>query len=245
VLWYFGALVVWYFCILVFWWNVIARFAVHLACGRDLCCIFQDRPFQSSINFEALLVKIIVSIVSGFVLSMLLAGQVQADDKEALMAAMLKSFDAGSFRVRMIDDSRRAQLTTMEFQAPDRFRVVTDDTEIVAVDGTAYMVVGGRTMRVPMDVGSLIGRFRIDEEIRKAQDGMTVTAVEDDVLNGEKATRYDFLVDKPKSTNRAWVSEESGYLMRMEQTSGSGRRQTTTTMDYEDFGNVEVRAPAP
>jgi outer membrane lipoprotein-sorting protein len=183
------------------------------------------------------------SIVSVFILSMLLVGQVQADDKEALMAAMLKSFDAGSFRVRMTDDSRRAQLMTMEFQAPDRFRVVTDESEIIAVDGTAYMVIGGTVMRIPMDVGKLIERFRADEEIRKAQDSITVTAAEDDVLNGKQVIRYDFVVDGEKGSNRAWVSKESGYLVRMEQTSGSGRRQSTTTMDYEDFGNVEVRAP--
>lgn len=188
--------------------------------------------------------KMMGSIVSAFILSILLAGQVHADEKQALMDAMIKSFDSGSFRVRMTDDGRRTQLTTMEFQAPDRFRIVTDETEIIAVGGTAYMVMGGRTIQVPMNIGNLIEGFRLDEEIRKAEDKITITAVADDAINGEDVIRYEFTDDREKGDNRAWVSKSTGYLVRMAQTSGSGRRQKTTTMDYEDFGNVEVKAPA-
>jgi outer membrane lipoprotein-sorting protein len=193
---------------------------------------------------EVSLMNTVKTMMLLLVLPGLMLNAALADDKDDLISAMTKSHDAESYRIRWSsDEDKDAGPAVMEFQKPDRFRVITEDAEMIAAGGAVHVVVDGQMMRIPMDASNLVGGYRADVLVHEDYSKITITAVQRESLNGEQAIRYDFTVDAPPSSNRIWVSQTSGYLLRMEQTTGSGRRQSTATFDYEDFGKVTISVP--
>lgn len=92
-----------------------------------------------------------------------------ADPKAELAAAFDKLLDAPSFRASMSDAGSGEKYVDMEFQAPDRYRIVNvqGGPTMVVVGNQAQMDVGGRMMTVPVPVNQIVNAYRNEETLRK------------------------------------------------------------------------------
>lgn len=168
-----------------------------------------------------------------------------ADAKAELARAFDKLLDAPSFRASMSDAGSGEKYVDMEFQAPDRYRIVNAQggPTMIISGGQAQMDVGGRMMTVPVPVNAIVNAYRNEEAMRKQRESMVVEALPDATLDGEAAKVYRFTTQHPKPvTSTAWVGD-GDTLLQMEVDGGESGRGRVVRVRYRDIGSPDIRIP--
>ena len=172
-------------------------------------------------------------------LALAFSSPVLADAKSELMAAYQKQIEAKSYRMRMQADANTT--LQMDYVAPDSWRMQVSGQETIITGGRAYMMINGQAMTIPMDINKMTEKYRSAEGIKAQADKITIEDSGSGEVNGEAATWYLFSSPEARGERiKAWISEESGYPIRME--TGSGKR--ATVMDIYDY-NANIRISAP
>lgn len=183
--------------------------------------------------------------VACFALALALPSLTLADAKAELGAAFDKLLDAPSFRASMSDAASGEKYVDMEFQAPDRYRIVNAQggPTMIVSGGQAQMDVGGRMMTVPVPVNAIVNAYRNEDALRKQRASMVVEALPDAVLDGEPAKVYRFTTQHPKpATSTAWVGA-GDTLLQMEVDGGAAGRGKVVRVRYSDIGSADIRIP--
>lgn len=170
-----------------------------------------------------------------------------ADAKAELARAFDKLLDAPSFRASMSDAGSGEKYVDMEFQAPDRYRIVNAQggPTMIVSGGQAQMDMGGRMMTVPVPVNAIVNAYRNEDAMRKQRESMVVDALPDATLDGEAAKVYRFTTQHPKpTTSTAWVGDGDGdILLQMEVDGGAAGRGKVVRVRYRDIGSPDIRIP--
>ena len=180
-----------------------------------------------------------------FLLAFTLPTMALADAKAELARAFDKLLDAPSFRASMSDAGSGEKYVDMEFQAPDRYRIVNAQggPTMIVSGGQAQMDVGGRMMTVPVPVNAIVNAYRNEDAMRKQRESMVVEALPDATLDGEAAKVYRFTTQHPKPvTSTAWVGA-GDTLLQMEVDGGAAGRGKVVRVRYRDIGSPDIRIP--
>lgn len=183
--------------------------------------------------------------LAAILLALALPSVAWADAKADLARAFDQLLDAPSFRASMSDAGSGEKYVDMEFQAPDRYRLVNAQggPTIIVIGSQAQMDMGGRMMTVPVPVNALVNAYRNEDALRKQRESMVVEALPDATLDGEAAKVYRFTTQHPKpATATAWVGA-GDTLLQMEVDGGAAGRGKVVRVRYRDIGSADIRIP--
>ena len=178
----------------------------------------------------------------------LCCGIAHAAPKDELHAAFAKFLKVDSFRATVTDLKQGQPVSTMEFVAPDRYRMKTaDGTSQLIIGDAMYMDMNGQMMRVPVPgVAKLTAQYRNEEALREMEGNMAVQALPDAVVDGEPTKAYAYRVTEPvKADVKTWISVKTGLPIQVESSGRFMGIQSTTRIRYSDFGDPAIRIEAP
>lgn len=182
------------------------------------------------------------------VLFSLACGIANAAPKDELHDAFVKFLQAKSFRATITDLKKGEQVSSMEFVAPDRYRMtIADGTTQLIVGDAMYMDMNGQMMRVPVPgVAKLTAQYRNEAFLRQVEGGMSVQALPEEVVDGEPAKVYAYTVTEPvKADAKTWISRSSGLPIQTESSGSYMGMKSTTRVRYSSFDDPSIRIDAP
>lgn len=178
----------------------------------------------------------------------LCCGFAHAAPKDELHDAFVKFLQAKSFRATITDLEKGQQVSSMEFVAPDRYRMKTADggTQLIVGDAM-YMEMNGEMMRMPVPgVGKLTAQYRNEAFLREVEGGMSVRALPDEAVDGEPAKVYAYTLTQPvKADAKTWVSIGSGLPIQTDSSGSFMGMKSTTRVRYSGFDDPSIRIEAP
>lgn len=171
-----------------------------------------------------------------------------ASPKDELHAAFGKFLQAHSFRADATDVKKGEPTSSVEFVAPDRYRVkpVNGPANIIIGD-TMYMDMGGKLTPIPVPgVGKMVAQYRNADFLHEIEGGMSVQALPDENVAGEPTKVYAYTLTKPiQSDAKCWVSQKTGMPMQIESTGSFMGHTATTRVRYSAFDDPSIRIDAP
>ncbi|MEO5622288.1 MAG: hypothetical protein ABJB02_07620 [Dokdonella sp.] len=171
-----------------------------------------------------------------------------AAPKDELHDAFAKFMAMHSLRASVTDMAKGEQISTMEYVAPDRYRMkVADGPQEIIVGDAMYMDMDGKMTRMPIPgVGKLTARYRNPDFLTEVEGGMSVQALADDTVDGEPARVYAYTMTKPiTSDSKAWVSKKTGLPIQVESSGSFMGHKSTTRIRYSGFNDPSIKIDAP
>ena len=171
-----------------------------------------------------------------------------AAPKDELHTAFAKFLKVQSFRATITDLKKGEQVSSMEFLAPDRYRMKTADGASQLIIGDAmYMDMGGQMTRVPVPgVRKLTAQYRSEDAMREMEGNISVQALPDATIDGEPAKAYAYSVTKPvKADVQTWISVNTGLPIQVESSGRFMGIKSTTRIRYSGFDDPSIRIEAP
>lgn len=185
--------------------------------------------------------------VLAFVLAFGLATPAHAGPKDDLHNAFTKFLAQTSFRGTMasVMDGKTIA-STVEFVAPDSYRVTSAGRPpSLIINGTMYIDVGGRSMKIPMGK-DMLAQYRNASMLAEIEKGMKIDDLGVDLAAGQPAHKYRYTVTQPHpSTSVIWIASKTGLPVQI-QTSGQAMGKTVaTTIKYDKFSDPSIKIVAP
>jgi len=177
-------------------------------------------------------------------------------DAAATMDGLTKSINAQlsakSFRARLdstFDNQEMAR--TIEFVAPDRFRMAGETDEMIIIGSNAWTRQNnGAWQKLPIDASQMIASVRdpkIVDEIRKSAE---VKLIGSDMLDGKPMTVYQYTLRHAMgpatvtSHAKAWISVADSLPRRMETETEIQGKTSKATITYFDY-NADFKIDPP
>lgn len=178
----------------------------------------------------------------------LLSGTAAAAPKDELHDAFAKFFKLHSFRASVTDLKKNEPVSTMEFVAPDRYRMQTKDGHVQYIIGDAlYMEMDGKLTRLPVPgVGKMTAQFRNEGFLKEVEGDMAVQALPDESVDGQPTKVYAYTITKPiKADAKTFISTRNGMPLQTESSGSFMGMKSTTRVRYSDFDDPAIRIDAP
>ena len=179
-------------------------------------------------------------------LALAFAGQAAADARADLHAAFQKNMSAKTYRATMTDLATGKQMSTVEFQAPDRYRIqVSGGPTSVIAGGNMYLQVNGQSMKVPLQPG-MMEKFRSDAAWKQMEKDTLIKDAGAGTVGAEAARKFHWISSgKHPSTGDVWVGLKSGYVLQVETTDAAGSKKGAVRVHYGDFNSaIRITPPA-
>ncbi|HEY0230710.1 MAG TPA: hypothetical protein VGC55_05625 [Dokdonella sp.] len=171
-----------------------------------------------------------------------------AAPKDELHAAFTKFLQAHSFRASVTDLRKGEQISSMEFAAPDRYRIQSakGPSQLIVGD-SMYMDMQGTLTRVPVPgVGKLVAQYRNEDFLRETESDMSVEALPDETVDGEATKVYHYVVSKPaKADAKTWISVKSGLPLQTESSGSFMGMHSTTRVRYSGYDDPAIVIAVP
>jgi hypothetical protein len=168
-----------------------------------------------------------------------------AGPKEDMKALSVKFLAQRSYQAVMTHSDKRVPPTTLEFLAPNRYRMQTQVGTQYLIGDTMYMTIDGRTMRIPMPKGAMTQWRQTDRAFREV-DNAQIEALGTEVVDGKPMKKYRMIqtVDGNRTETLLWVGA-NGLPAKMETTGTAGRKTYTTTIVYSRYNDPTIRIEPP
>jgi len=170
-----------------------------------------------------------------------------ADGRQDLRTAFSRNLALKAFKATMFDLSSKQAVSTIEFQAPDRYRMtMPGQPPSVVIGDTMYMTRNGKTMKMTMPKGSF-GKFRNEDAMAELEKGLVVESLGPGMVGAVPARRYRFTstTDKQASTSEVWVGTSTGLVLKVETSGKNAGRPFAMRVSYSDFNSPALRISAP
>ena len=171
-----------------------------------------------------------------------------ASPKDELHEAFGKFLQVHRFRAEATDVKKGERVSSVEFVAPDRYRVkpVNGPANVIIGD-TMYMDIGGKLTPIPVPgVSKMVAQYRNEDFLHEVESGMSVQALPDESVDGEAARVYAYTVTKPiKSDAKCWVSQKTGMPLQIESSGSFMGHASTTRVRYSGFDDPSIVIDAP
>ena len=170
-----------------------------------------------------------------------------AGPKEAVHAAFSKFLAAKSFRASVIKADSGEKISDLAFVAPDRYRVRTGrGPEMIIIGDNAWMNMNGRTIKAPIPIGKIIGRYRDDRMIKQIENGLVITDLGSGSVDGKPAHAYHYVVTDPaKADVKLWIGDKSGLPLQIESQGSFMGHASTTRILYSDYNDPSIHIAPP
>lgn len=167
-----------------------------------------------------------------------------AGGKDDIRAAMARMAAARSYHATMQVSGSHPVTNTIDFAAPDRFRMTLPMGTQTIIGDAMIMNINGMHMKVPLPKGTLT-KWRDPANMENNLAGMTVEALGTDAVDGQPAKKYRVTVTQPQpGESILWIGG-NGYPLQI-QTHGQGRSASdTVTMHYSRFNDPTIRIDVP
>jgi len=180
--------------------------------------------------------------IAAGLLALAFAGHAAADARADLHAAFQKNLSAKTYRATMTDLATGKQFSTVELQAPDRYRIQAAGQTSVIANGKMYLKANGQAIKMPMPAGTL-EKFRSDAAWKQMETDTQFQDAGPTLLGTEPAHKYHWANSgKHPSSGDAWVSAKSGYVIQIE-TAPKGSKKGAVRVRYGDFNSAISIAP--
>ena len=181
-------------------------------------------------------------------LGLAVAGPVLSAPKDDLHAAFVKFLAQTSFKGN-VDASMMGHKmhSTVEFQAPDRYRVAADGRPPSVIIGSQmYLNIGGRSMKMAMPAGMSVAQYRDASILAQLEHGITVEDQGMDSVGGAPAHKYRYTVAQPHpSTSTIWVGASTGLPVQLQTARPIGGKSVDTTISYSNYSDPAIKIAAP
>lgn len=174
-----------------------------------------------------------------------LGADARADDRQDLHQAYRKMMALTRFKATMTDLSTGKTGMTMEYQAPDRYRItVPGQPPQLVIGDTMVLTMNGQTMRMPMPKGSL-PKMRNEDALREIEKGSLVTSEGMGTVGAQPARiyRHSTQVNGKPAQTLVWVGVASGLPLQIETRGAKGGKDVRLV--YSDFNSPKIRIDAP
>jgi hypothetical protein len=184
-----------------------------------------------------------MKLLIAFLFAILTYTQAQED---VIRSAMKAQLEAPQLRtVINMDLDGEPSTTTIDYVAPDRFRLTQLDTDMIIIGDKTYQNEGNGWEVLEMNMGAMITRFRNSELI----DSVILSDVQtlpDETLDGKACAVYSYTQDFEGiiSQDKVWIEESTGLPVRLESEGEVLGTQSKSVSHYEYTG-VEITAPIP
>lgn len=167
-----------------------------------------------------------------------------ADAKADIRAAMERMRTARSYHAVMQVAGGKPMTNTIDFAAPDRFRMTLPMGTQVIVGDSMWMSMNGMHMKMPLPAGTLT-RWRDPANLDKNMATTTVQALGADTVDGQPARRYRMTNSQPQpSESLLWIGAD-GYPLQIQVDGKAMGHATTTTIRYSRFNDPTIRIEPP
>ena len=177
-------------------------------------------------------------------LALAFAGHAAADPRADLHAAFMKNLAAKTYRATMFELPSGKQISMVEYQAPDRYRIqAAGQPSSVIAGGNMYLQVNGQSMKVPLQPG-MLEKFRSDAAWKQMEKDTKIENAGAGTIGGELAHKFHWTsTGKHPSVGDVWVSAKTGYVLQVETTSKTGSKKGAVRVRYSDFNSAIAIAP--
>jgi len=183
------------------------------------------------------------SRICAALLALAFAGNALADARADLHAAFQKNLSAKTYRATMTDLATGKQVSTVEYQAPDRYRIQANGMTSVIANGNMYMQVNGQSMKVPLPAGTM-EKFRSDAAWKQMEKDTLISDRAPGTVGAEPARKFHWITSGAHpSTGDVWVGVKSGYVLQVETTEAAGSKKGAVRVHYGDFNSAISIAP--
>jgi hypothetical protein len=174
--------------------------------------------------------------------------------RAAIVDAILKFQSAGPFRVTTTINTQGGASTTAtaEVILPDRFHIVTADTEILIAGDLSYTRQGAAWVQATSSgLASLIPALIGNLSDQAIQGISAATLIHPETLNEihTQEYRYQSDIDLAGETlftdNQLWIDGASGLPVRLVSTGFYNGAQSTTVQEFTYDPAIEIVAPPP
>jgi len=170
-----------------------------------------------------------------------------ADARKELHAAFVQSLALKSFRATMTDLASHRAMSTVEFQAPDRYRITANgQAPSLLIGNTMYVNRNGRFMKIPLPK-PMLGQYRNEAAIAELEKGSKVESLGPGMVGAEAARKYRFTTTSGQqaATSTAWVGVRSGNVLQIETSGKVAGKPYAMRVGYSDFNSPAIRISAP
>ena len=174
------------------------------------------------------------------------AASASADPRQELHEAFIHNLQLKSFRATMIDMASNKTVSTIEFQAPDRYRVAAGGQPAsMIIGGTMYLNANGHMMKIPIPT-KMLGKYRNEEAIADLEKNLTVESLGPGMVGTVPARKYRFInTGKHPSTTTAWIGVSSGNVLQIETAGKGAGKPAQMRVVYSDFNSPAIRIDPP
>lgn len=179
-----------------------------------------------------------------------------ASDSAASMDALTKSINAQlnakSFRARLDAKTTEGEemARTIEYVAPDRFRMAGEDDEMIIIGPSAWMRRGsGAWQKLPLDPSQMIASVRDPKLIEQIRQSAEVKLIGPDTLDGKPMTVYQYTLRNVMGTDiishsKAWIATADSLPHRIESETQIQGKPSKATITYFDY-NADIKIEPP
>lgn len=175
------------------------------------------------------------------------AASAAEDPRQDLHTAFVRNLELKSFRATMTDLTSNRMMSTVEFQAPDRYRVTAAGRPASLIIGsTMYLNNQGKFMKIPLPK-QVVGQYRNEAAIAELEKGSTVESLGPGMVGSEAARKYRFTgnAGTPASTSTAWIGVRSGRVLQVETAGKAAGKVYSMRVVYSDFDSPAIKINIP
>lgn len=180
---------------------------------------------------------------------LLVAMPVNATPKDELHSAYSRFLALKTFKAHIQSSTGKYKtVSSVEFQAPDRYRIVTDGRPANMIIGnTMYMTIDGRSMVVPMPgLKAMLAQFRNADVLKELEAGAVVENLGTEVIQQQACKKYRYQTTKPHvGSNTIWINASTGQVLQLEVSGNVGKKATYSLIKYSELNNPAISISEP
>jgi hypothetical protein len=170
---------------------------------------------------------------------------------DGLTNSINAQLNARSFRARLdstFDNQEMAR--TIEYVAPDRFRMAGEADETIIIGSNAWIRQnGGAWQKLPIDASQMIASVRDPKMIDEIRKNAEVKLIGPDTLDGKPMMVYQYTIRNAMGTDmtshaKAWISADDSLPRRMETETEVKGKTSKATITYFDY-NADIKIDPP
>jgi hypothetical protein len=166
------------------------------------------------------------------------------DPAQAVLAASQRFGQLRSFHATLHMQGPRTLEATMDFVAPDRYRLQTDEGVQTIIGDTFFLQRAGEVRQVPVPPG-LLAQWRSPLPADAVAADLAVEDLGDDRVGGETARRYRVRHARAAPDGLLYWIGAQGLPLRIERQGETQSQAFKATVDYSRFNDDTLRIDLP
>lgn len=174
------------------------------------------------------------------------AAAAHAGAKQDLHSAFSKFLAQTAFKGSVSSSmAGRVFHSTVEFQAPDRYRVTPEGRPgSVIIGDSMYLNIGSRSMKVPAPKS--LSQYRDPSMLAQMESSLSAEDLGMDSIGGAPAHKYRYQVSGEHPTTVViWVSVVSGLPVQLQNSGQAMGKTVDSTIVYSNYGDPAIQISAP